>query len=211
MITLYGYPKTRSLRISWLLEELGVDWQYHLVDLQQGQHKTAEYLSLNPAGKVPALTDGELTLIESGAICQHLAQKYGPQLLPQAGSDASGQHHQLVTFILCELEQPLWTMGKHKFALPKAQRVEAILATAAWEFERAAALLESWLPDEGYLLGEQFTVADILLSHTLNWAHGFKQPLSEKLDSYRQRVSARPAMRAALSKELAALPQASES
>ncbi len=132
MITLYGYPRTRSLRISWLLEELGLDWDYSLVDFYQGTHRSEAFLGINPAGKVPAVTDGNLTLIESGAICLHLAQKYGQdRLLPQPGSDASALHHQLMIFVLCELEQPLWTIGKHKFALPEDKRVSAVIDTAA--------------------------------------------------------------------------------
>ncbi|SDJ32248.1 glutathione S-transferase [Ferrimonas sediminum] len=206
MITLYGYPHTRSLRISWLLEELGLDWDYSLVDFNQGEHRSKAFLSINPAGKVPALTDGELTLVESGAICLHLAQKYGQGLLlPQPGSDASALHHQLMIFVLCELEQPLWTIGKHKFALPKDKRVSAVIDTACWEFDKACKLIEPYLSEQGFLLGDQFSVADILLTHTLNWARGFKLPLSERLDGYRTRISARPALASALAKESAVL------
>ncbi|WP_417346367.1 glutathione S-transferase family protein [Ferrimonas sp.] len=206
MITLYGFPRSRSLRISWLLEELGVEWQYSLVDFNKGEHRSPDFLAVNPAGKVPALTDGELTLLESGAICLHLAEKYGNHWLPQPGTDEAARHHQLLFFTLCELEQPLWTIGKHKFALPKELRVPQIVETAAWEFARATSVIESWVPEQGYLLGENPTVADILLAHTLNWAHSFKTPLPEKLENYRLRLSQRPALGRALQRELEALP-----
>ncbi|TKB48729.1 glutathione S-transferase [Ferrimonas sediminicola] len=206
MITLYGFPRSRSLRISWLLEELNLEWRYSLVDFNQGEHRSPEFLSINPAGKVPALVDGELVLLESGAISLHLAQRYGPHWLPEPGSDEAARHNQLLFFSLCELEQPLWTMGKHRFALPEERRVPAVLETAAWEFSRAASLMDRWVPERGYLLGEQPRVADILLTHTLNWAHGFKQPLPDKLDSYRLRVSQRPALARAMQRETEALP-----
>ena len=207
MITLYGFPRTRSLRISWLLEELGLEWHYSLVNFNKGEHRSPDYLAVNPAGKVPALTDGKLTLLESGAICLHLAEKYGSHWLPQPGTDDAARHHQLLIYTLCELEQPLWTIGKHKFALPEEQRVPAVLDTAAWEFARAVSLIEPWVPEQDYLLGENPTVADILLAHTLNWAHGFKMPLPDKLENYRLRLSRRPAMGRALQRELEALPE----
>jgi glutathione S-transferase len=155
---------------------------------------------MNAAGKVPALKDDELVITESSAICLYLAEKAG-QLLPQPATAASAKHHQWISFIGNELEQPLWTSAKHKFALPESLRQEAILPVAQWEFEKAVAVAEQWTPKEGFLLGEQFTVADILLAHTLNWALKFEQKLPEKLAAYRKRVSARPALARALEKE----------
>lgn len=205
MITLYGSPRSRSLRVSWTLEELDLDWDYWLVDFTTGGHRDKDFLAINPQGKVPALQDGELVLTESAAICLYLAEKYGEgRLLPQAGSDNAGRHHQWVSFIVSELEQPLWTIGKHKFALPEEQRVPAMIKTAMWEFDKAMNQAEQWIPEEGMLLGQQFTVADILLAHTLNWAAKFEQVLPPKAEAYRQRLSRRPAMGSALSKEMAA-------
>ncbi|ADN77166.1 Glutathione S-transferase domain protein [Ferrimonas balearica DSM 9799] len=207
MITLYGFPKSRSLRISWLLEELGLPWQYHLVNFTQREHRSPEYLAINPAGKIPALTNGDLTLTESGAIALYLAKRYGKgRFLPVAGSDEDALHDFWLCYILTELEQPLWTMGKHKFALPPSQRVEAVLATAQWEFAKALKEVEARIPEQGFLLGDEPTVADILLAHTLSWAAAFKQPLSPVADAFRARLTDRPARARALEKESAALP-----
>ncbi len=68
MITLYGFPNTRSVRIAWMLEELEQDYQYQLVDFTKGESQTPEFLAINPAGKVPALRDDELLLTESAAM-----------------------------------------------------------------------------------------------------------------------------------------------
>ncbi|GAA5216233.1 glutathione S-transferase family protein [Corallincola platygyrae] len=200
MITLYGFPRTRSLRVSWTLEELEFPWQYQLVDLRKGEHKQAEFLAINPFAKIPALKDDDLVLTESAAICMYLAEKAG-KLLPESGSPESGKHHQWVTYITNEIEQPLWTMAKHSFALPEDMRQESVRDVAAWEFEKAVAVAEQWLGDNEYLLGEQFTVADILLTHTLNWALKSQQTLPPKLALYRKRCSARPALSKALEKE----------
>ncbi|TAA45002.1 glutathione S-transferase family protein [Corallincola spongiicola] len=204
MITLYGYPRTRSLRVSWTLEELQLPYSYQLIDLKKAQHKQAEFLAINPFGKIPALADGDLVLTESAAICLYLAEKAG-KLLPEKGSHASGLHHQWVNFIGNELEQPLWTMAKHRFALPEHLRHEAVIETAVWEFEQALATAEAWVPEQGYLLGDDFHIADILLTHTLNWAMTSEQRLPSKLAAYRKRVKSRPTMAKALEKELSHL------
>ncbi|WP_087505920.1 glutathione S-transferase family protein [Neiella marina] len=202
MITLHGIPRSRSLRVSWTLEELRLDWQYHKVDFASGEHRSAEYLALNPCGKIPTLLDDDLVMTESAAICLYLAERYGPtQLLPQSIEDKA-QHHRWVQLVTSELEQPLWTMGKHRFALPEPQRVPQMLETAAWEFDKICNELECLLPDTDTLF-DNFTVADILLTHTLNWAVKFEQQLPAKLAAYRKRNSRRPALAAALEKEMA--------
>lgn len=204
MIKLYGVPRSRSLRVSWTLEELGLDWQYHFIDFAKGDSRSDAFLAVNPCGKVPALVENDLVITESAAIVLYLAEKHGDGiLLPQAGSDASALHHQWVSFIICELEQPLWTIGKHKFALPEALRQQSMFAVAKWEFDKAAAIAENWLPDSEFLLGDNLSAADILLGHTLLWATRFEQEIPPKLAAYRDRVTARPAMSKALDKEMA--------
>ena len=133
MITLYGTPVSRALRVSWLLEELDVAWQFQFLDFAKGENRSDWFLTLNPSGKMPVLKDGEFVLTESAAIMQYLAEVYGPNWLPARGTQASALHAQWVSFITCELEQPLWTIGKHRFALPEAQRLPAIFPTAKWD------------------------------------------------------------------------------
>ena len=201
MITLYGTPRTRSLRVSWCLQELGLEWHYQCVILSKGQHKSPEFLAINPCGKVPALKDNELVLTESAAICMYLAERYGQgKLLPQSLDD-KGQHHRWLSLITCELEQPLWTMAKHQFALPEPLRIPQVVETAQWEFDKICNELELLIPRTPHLF-ESFTVADILLTHTLNWAVKQGQHLPEKLNQYRKTNSQRPALSSALAKEL---------
>ena len=75
-----------------------------------------------------------------------------------------------------------------------------IFPTAKWEFDKAAAIAESWVPEQGYLLGEQVTIADLLLAHTLMWATRFEQTIPPKLAAYRDRLAKRPALQAVLAK-----------
>lgn len=203
MIKLYGHPQTRSTRISWLLAELAMDYDYQLISFAKGEHRSASYLAINPYGKVPALQDGELTLIESGAILTHLADKYsGGRLIPAVGSDERALFMQWAFFALSELEQPLWTMAKHRFALPQEHRIKDIFATAEWEFQRALEVLSIGLGERDYFVGGAFTAVDILLCHTLIWAQAFKQPIEQhNLQAYMSRIKGRPSLAAALARE----------
>jgi glutathione S-transferase len=204
-ITLYGAPNTRSLRVAWTLEELGLDWDCHYIDFSKAAHRAPQFLAINPVGKVPALKDGDLVLIESSAICLYLAERYGDGcLLPEPGSKQRALHQQWVSFIISELEQPLWSLGKHKFALPAQWRVAQMLEIAPKEFDQALAVAESWIPEEGMLLGADLTVADILLAHTLIWARAFGQTLTPRASAYCDRLAARPQLGAARERELAA-------
>ncbi|WP_227369190.1 glutathione S-transferase family protein [Halomonas sp. M20] len=201
MITLYSYPNSRSLRAAWTLEELGLDYTCQYIDLTSGEGQGTEYLTRHPDGKVPALKDGELTLFESAAICRYLAERYGQGSLMPGDPTQRAKLDQWLFFIVSELEQPLWALGKHKFALPQERRVPAVIPTAAWEFQRALAALQREFDGEGWLVGEEFTIGDILLGHTLSWAKSAKQPLPNALEAYLQRCNERPARSAAQKRE----------
>lgn len=203
MITLYGAPNTRSLRASWMLEELQQEYDYRAIDFSKGDSQSPDYLALNPAGKIPALIDNDLTLTESAAILTYLGDKFpDKQLVPTAGTIARGQYEQWCYFALSEFEQPLWTMAKHKFALPKPQRVAAIIPTAEWEFQKALAILSTGLGDRDFILGSEFSAADILLGQTLIWAKAFAQPINQaNITDYSARLNTRPALAKAIAKE----------
>jgi glutathione S-transferase len=173
----------------------------------KGESHSAEYRAINPGCKVPSLSDGELTLTESAAIVTYLGDQYGDgTLVPTSGNVDRARYDQWQSFAISELEQPLWTMGKHKFALPADRRVPEIMETAAWEFQKALKLLSNGLGNQDYILGSQFTGADILLGHTLFWGLGFKQPVEqENLKDYINRLKERPARMQAVEKENALL------
>ena len=75
MFQVYGMPRTRSTRVVWALEELGAEYSFHPIDLAKGEGQSAEFLKLNPSGKIPVLIDGDLLLTESAAICTYLGDK----------------------------------------------------------------------------------------------------------------------------------------
>ncbi|AQU84253.1 MAG: glutathione S-transferase family protein [Halomonas sp.] len=208
MITLYSFPNSRSVRVAWTLEELGLTYNCQHVALDKGEGQSAAHLVRHPDGKVPALEDGELTLFESAPICRYLAEQYGDgNLLPSSVTERA-QVDQWLSFIVTEIEQPLWLQAKHKFALPQDKRVSSVLPTAAWEFQRALQALERRYDGKENLVGDSFTLADLFLAHTLTWATSMKHRLPESLTSYRERHMQRSAVTRAMEKEQTAAQSA---
>lgn len=194
MIKLYGYPRSRSTRVVWMLEELGVDYEFIKIELLEGAGQAEEYLKIHADGKVPAIDDDGFVLTESAAIVTYLGDKYpASKLVPEPKTQQRARYDEWCFFVLTELEQPLWTVGKHTFVLPEKKRVPGILEVAHWEFLKACKVLEKNLAGKEFALGGDFSAIDILVAHTLRWADAFGVPTgSEVLDAYRERISARP-------------------
>ena len=172
----------------------------------RGDARRMPYIGRNPGGKVPALEDGDLFLTESAAIVSYLGDKFpGRGLTPAQGTPERARYDQWCFFTIGELEQPLWTLAKHKFAIPEEWRVAEVRETALWEFSVAAKVLEQGLGQKEHILGRRFTGADILIAHTLRWARNAQVPIdSERLENYADRMLARPAFGRAMAREKAA-------
>ena len=202
MLKIYGCPRTRSTRATWALEEAGVEYAYLMVDLKKGEGHAPSYLEINPAGKVPALVDGDLVLTESAAIVTYIGEKYPASQLVPTELHPRAEYFQWSAFAIAELEQPLWTLAKHRFALPQELRLPAIEPTALWEFAKAAKVLHRHLEGRDYVAGNQFSGADIMIGHTLSWARINQIPWgSEVIDAYADRILARPALAIARQRE----------
>ncbi len=199
---LYGMGKSRSIRAIWALEEAQLTYEYISVEFGSDQQNGAlskQYRCLNSQGKVPTLVDDGLVLTESGAIVNYLASKSNNKTLIPTAIESRAKYDELCFFILSELEQGLWTHGKHRFALPEEQRVPEVLATATWEFAKAQKALGCLFDGNGYAIGDHFTMADILLAHTLSWADSFNFEVAENFLVYKNHMFARPAFAKVLS------------
>ncbi|HFB64200.1 MAG TPA: glutathione S-transferase family protein [Aeromonadales bacterium] len=199
---LYGMGKSRSIRALWALEEAQLKYEYISVEFGSDQQNGAlseQYRCLNSQGKVPTLVDDELVLTESGAIVNYVAAKSANRTLIPTEIESRAKYDELCYFILSELEQGLWTNGKHRFALPEAQRVPEVLATATWEFAKAQKALACLFDGKGYAASDHFTMADILLAHTIGWADSFNFEVAEKFLAYKNRMYQRPAFARVLS------------
>lgn len=192
-LTIYGFGASRSQRAVWACEEAGVDYTYEALDAAGGELRSPRYLAVNPAGKVPALVHDGFVVLESPVICTYVGE-LAPErgLVPPYGTKARVAYDQWMCFTVTELEQPLWTQGKHRFALPRDWRVPEILAVVPKEFARAEQTLAHGLGDKRFMLGDAFTMLDVMVGHTLLWARAFGLELaSERVQRYAERVAAR--------------------
>ncbi len=188
---LYEFGFTRSIRARWTLQELGVDFEAITINLRAGEHRSPQYLAINPAGKLPALIDGDLVLTESAAIVLYLAEKYG-QFLP-ADAPGRAEVNKWMLFTVTELEQPLWRIAKHRNLYPEAQRLAADIPLAGQDFRAMAEVAEKHMQGRTFVAGNSVTVADFVLAYTLDWANEVQLlDRSPQLVAYMERMYARP-------------------
>jgi glutathione S-transferase len=200
MLKLYHSPQSRSTRPRWLLEELGVPYEVVRVDLQAGEQKRPEYLKINPNGAVPALVDGDLTLFESAAICQYLAYSFPEKrLAPPVGTPARGLYYQWIHYAMSGLEPPILTIFMHTMRKPETERLPALVPEARGQLTAALAVVERALDGRPFILGNDFTAADVLVGSMLGWARRMRIIGDElpNVSGYVGRVTQRPAFRRA--------------
>lgn len=194
MYEVIGGVQSRAFRVLWMLEELGLDY-VHTAEKPRSELVT----SLNPSGKVPVFKDGDAVLTDSSAIITYLADKHGDLTYP-AGTVERARQDAMMHMILDELDAVLWTGARHSFILPEEKRVPEVKESLKWEFARNVKRLAEQF--EGpFVMGEKMTVADIVLTHCLNWAFGAKFPLEEeKLLAYAKTMRGREAFKRAAGK-----------
>ena len=190
---LYEFAPTRSIRVRWALQEIGIAFDAVSVNLMAGEHRHPEFLAINPAGKVPVLVDGDVTLTESIAIAVYLADKYPERRLLPDDLATRAQAMRWLLFTTTELEQPLWRMALHSVIYPEDKRLPADIALAREEFAEMAAVLDDHMVDREFVVGDSVTVADFVLAYTLDWAQmvGTLDGLP-RLEGYMLRMYDRP-------------------
>jgi glutathione S-transferase len=190
---LYEFAPTRSIRARWTLQELGVDFEPVTVNIPAGENRRAEFLEVNPAGKLPVLVDGDMVLTESVAIALYLAEKYRERGLLPADLRARAQVNRWLLFTATELEQPLWRIARNTFIYPEDQRLPADVQKARQEFKAMAAVLDAHMQGRRFVVGDGITVADLVLAYTLDWAN--EEELLDgfpRLQAYMERMYDRP-------------------
>src|SRR5262249_33003359 len=194
MIKLYGVPGSRAMRSRGMLEELGVAYENVKVDFLQGT-KTPEFKKINPNGHIPALQDGDLVLWESLAINLYLARKYDKGLWPNTVED-EGRAYQWSVWAMTELEEPVLTALLHRTFFAPEQRDSKNADDPAGRFLKPRGVLACALHGRDYLLGSQFTVADLNVASVMGWAPMAKLDLSggPNAAAWLARCSSRPAL-----------------
>ncbi|WP_421657096.1 glutathione S-transferase family protein [Leptothermofonsia sp. ETS-13] len=181
MLKLYGGARSRASIVRWYLEELSVPYEFVMLDMASGEHRRPPYTDINPIGKVPAIADGDFKLWETGAILLYLAEKYGPEPL-------SLEQRSIINQWILYTNA---TLGPGVF----------VEATRESETPRHMTMLNQLFQRQPYVLGEQFSVADVAVGSMLGYI-----PMMLKLDlsaypavvNYIQRISERPAYQKAI-------------
>lgn len=207
-LTLWGVGTSRTMRPHWMLLELGLEYEFHAIGSRTGETMTDEFLRINPRHKIPVLRHGSFTLTESAAIIQYLGETFTKPGLMAMPRDAESRAalNEWCYFIATELDAgSLYVMRRHVGlehvygAAPKA-----VEAARSYFMENAEAMAPKIAKSGKYLMGDQFSVADILLMTCLDWAVTDRIPLSDSLHEYRSRVATRPAYRKALERNFPA-------
>jgi glutathione S-transferase len=199
MLTIYHVPMTRSLRVVWLCEEMGIP--YGLKTETFGQ-PSPEFLEANPLGAFPAIRDGDVLMAESTAILQYLTGRYGPTPLAlQPDHPRYADYLQFVTFGEASLAAYLNPVLATQFRAPPDQQQNATVDLAKGMFLRRLAALERQLAKDDHLAGE-FTAADISVGYALGLGEslGLRAQYPPPVNAYFDRLRARPALQAAMAK-----------
>ncbi|HWP59156.1 MAG TPA: glutathione S-transferase family protein [Candidatus Acidoferrales bacterium] len=182
---LYFNPKSRAVVAKWMLDECGADYEIVPIDFAKGEHKSAEFLKINPAGKLPALADGGARIFENAAICLYLGDKFAEaKLAPGIGAPERGRYLSLMVYSTSQLEP---AMGDALLGLKWVPQ-------RGWtDFETAKDAIERELGEGPYLFGNWFTAADVMIGSMFIWRRIFTgQPDRPKLEAYVDRLLARP-------------------
>ena len=194
--TLYGSPSTASMVVHWLLIELDLPHNLYHLDFEKREHKSPDYLKINPAGVVPTLViDGEI-ITEAAAIIMHLAD-LNPQagLAPAIGTPARAQYYRWMFFMANTL-QPAYRAWFYPIEPAGESNVEAVRQQARQQIETAWARVADHLAEQGsdYLLGGTPSAADFLLTMLMRWSRNMPKPADRwpALAALATRIKARP-------------------
>jgi len=197
MITVFG--EGRGFRVVWLLEEMRLAYRLRPVDLA-GVENDTEFLAINPAGFIPALRDGDVTMVESIAIMEYLMARYGPTpLAPDPHDPAFPAYQQFLHLGEAGLAMGAYFVGGARNFAPVAERNSWSACQALEMFETRLRLVTRQLERSPYLAGEAFTAADISVTYALELARRFGGvALGEAEQAYMARTSARDAYQRAM-------------
>lgn len=176
-LKIYGVAGSRAFRTLWMAKELGLDYEHVPTGFSNGDVKKPEFLAINPNGHVPAIQDGDLSLWESMAINLYLARKHGGPLAPKTVED-EGRALQWSFWAVTEAEGRVLTFAQNRSWRPADQRDEAAAVKAEKDFAGPLKVLDQALSKTPYLLGQDFTVADLNVASVLSWAKMGKMDLS---------------------------------
>lgn len=190
-IVVYHHPWSRAASSVWMLEEVGVEYELRFIDIMAGQQKSSEVLALNPMGKLPVLTDGDMVVTESAAIGLYLADRYAPgRLAPKLDDPARGTYLR-------------WSLFAPSVVEPAAMAKQAGWSVregqAGWgSHEAMLDSMERALEGRDFVLGDTFSMADVIFGGTLRYMLMVKMiDPRPSFTAYAERLGQRPALQRA--------------
>ena len=203
-LTVWGVGTSRTMRVHWMLLELGLEYECHPIQSRTGETLTDEFKRLNPRHKIPVLRHESLVVTESAAIIQYLSETFPHATEVYVPSDAASRArlNEWCYFIMSELDAgSLYVVRRHEgLKQIYGEAPTAVESAKSYFLHNIEAMAARIGGDNTYVLGERLSVADILLMTCLDWAASCGIPLPETVSHYRQRVALRPAYQAALKK-----------
>jgi glutathione S-transferase len=196
-ITLYHHPFSRAAGVVWMLEEIGAPYELRFVDIMAGAQKSPEILALNPMGKLPVLTDGDAVVTEVAAIGLYLADRYAyGTLAPKVDDPKRATYLRWSLFAPSVIEPG---------AMARLSKWDFKPGQAGWgTYESMLGAIESAIAGRDFLLGDQFTMADVIFGGTIRYMLTFKMLESRPaFEAYAERLAARPALKRAEAKNAA--------
>ena len=197
---LFGISGSRALRAIWGIEEVGIDYE-HVPVTYGGDSKAADYLSVNPNGRIPALIDGDLTLFESMAINLYLTKRYGGALYPSNAADEA-RALQWSVWGISEIEPLQMQIVVQKLFTPEDKRNPKVIEGAAKGLQRPLKVLDAALAGRQWLIGDSFSVADLNVAAVMHLMKmiSFSYAEHANVQRWADACYARPALARALAK-----------
>ena len=195
MLKIYHVTGTRGTRAIWLCEELGIDYEVEKVDFSAEYRATSEWRALNPVGKVPVMQDDKMTMFESGAMVEYILARYAQgRLQPPIDSNLYPEYLQWMWFAEATLARPLGEVVNHGREFPGEHRITAVVTEMENRAELSLQAVSDHLQNKDYLLGTQFSAADIMMGYSVMLAQALiPARFPPDLAPYWERLEARPA------------------
>jgi glutathione S-transferase len=193
VIRIYHVRGTRSVRPIWLCYELDLPIEISPIDFSPAYRDSPEWRAISPAGKVPAMTDGGMTMFESGAMVDYILERYGNgRLRPPPGTPDSAIHHQWCWFSEATLSRPL---GLYRMLRADAGDSASLAAEAEQKARTCLEVVDRAVSERSFLMGSEFSAADVMMGYSLHLVAGAKL-LDEKYphaEAYLARLRTRDA------------------
>ena len=200
-LRIYGIARTRAFRALWMARELGLDYEHLPIEIGDAGARAPEFLAINPNGRLPFIVDDGFVLFESLAITLYLAKKHSPGKLYPATLEGEAKAWQWSFWAIAEVDRGVNIWSLHAVRLPPAERDAAMREEALKVIAAPFEVLDAALAKTPYLLGNDFTVADLNVAAVISRAIDMDLSAVPNLKAWLTRCLDRPAARAALGAE----------